>query len=106
MFKLIAFITFAPHLTREEARDYYETRHVPLVKSLMPAIVRYQRNHLAERTAGIDAVTELWFADRAAADRAIADARTAPSIAQRIADDEENFMDRSATRLVIAEEAD
>ncbi len=104
MFKMIAFLTFAPHLTREAARDYYETRHVPLITSLMPDLERYQRNHLAEQTAGIDVVTELWFADEATANRAIAAAQENPEVARRIAEDEANFLDRSSTRLVAAEE--
>ena len=110
--KSIALLRRRADLSREAFIDYYETRHVPLIRSLLPGIVDYRRNFAdfdgAYVNAGaapfdFDVVTELWFADRAAYDQAMA--RVAdPAIGARIAADEENFLDRSGTRMFLVEE--
>jgi len=103
MAKLIALLRKAPHLSREEMIRYYETKHVPLIRSIVPGILDYRRNYLEEPIEGCDILTEITFADRTSYDAAMA-AAAKPDAAQRIANDEENFLDRSATRLLLAEE--
>lgn len=110
--KSIALLRRRTDLSREAFIDYYETRHVPLIQSLLPGIVDYSRNFVEFDGAYVnadaapfdfDVVTELWFADRAAYDRAMARAAE-PAIAARIAEDEANFLDRDGTRMFLVEE--
>jgi len=110
--KSIALLRKRPDITREAFITYYETRHAPLIRSLLPGIVDYRRNYCvfegAFHNAGaapfdFDVVTELWFADRAAYDLAI-EISGKPEVARAIAEDEENFLDRSCTRMLVVEE--
>jgi len=50
-----------------------------------------------------DVVTEIWLTDSAAYER-FKTAAAEPGTAQRIAEDEENFLDRNATRMFVVEE--
>lgn len=111
-FKTIALLKAKPGLSRAAFIDYYETRHAPLVRALMPGIVDYRRNYVqtegafafAETPAfDYDSVTEIWLRDRAAYDAAIA-AVSHPEAAARLAADEENFLDRARTRMFVVEE--
>jgi uncharacterized protein (TIGR02118 family) len=101
--KLMAFLKAAPGLSREQFVDYYETRHVPLVKGIMPGIIDYRRNYLAEAVGGFDVVTEVWFEDREVFEHAMRLATSEPGAA-RIAEDEANFLDRSATVVAFPDE--
>ena len=112
MIKSIALLRRRADLSREAFIDYYERHHAPLILSLMPGIVDYRRNFATFEGAFVndgaapfdfDVVTELWFADQATYDAAIA-AATAPDVAARIAADEENFLDRTGTRMFVVEE--
>ena len=110
--KTVALLRKRADITHEAFVDYYETRHAPLILSLLPGIVEYRRNfsrfegaYVNETAApfDFDVVTEIWFEDRAAYDRAMAVAAQ-PDIAHRIADDEANLFDRSGTRLFVVDE--
>ncbi len=101
MFKLVAFLTKKDGLAMGAFIEHYEQRHVPLILSLAPAPLRYERRYLErERPLGgkaepvdFDAMTELWFADKDAYRawmRAIGD--------PRVAEDEARFLDRAKTR--------
>lgn len=110
--KTIALLRRRADLTRAAFIEYYETRHAPLILSLLPGIVEYRRNFCDFTNAFVfetaapfdfDVVTELWFADRAAYERAM-EIAASPDIAQRIAADEENLFDRSGSRMFVVEE--
>lgn len=110
--KAIALLKRRGDLSREAFIDYYEQRHAPLILSVTPGVVEYRRNFADFDGAFVnegaapfdfDVVTELWFADRAAYDHAMA-VTTEPDIFARIAADEENFLDRSKTRMFLVEE--
>lgn len=112
MFKVIALLSRKPGLSREAFIEYYETRHVPLIWSLFPYIAEYRRNFVDLAGAIIadgasapdfDSVTELWFHDRAGYD-AMLSAHATTDAGPRIAEDEENFLDRSKTRFFIVDE--
>lgn len=111
MIKVIALLRRKPGLSREEFIAYYETRHAPLILSLLPGIAEYRRNFVSREGAfesavaaiDFDSVTEMRFADRAAYDRFL-EASARPEIAQAIADDEENVFDRAATRMFVVDE--
>lgn len=109
MTKSIALLRRRADLSRQQFIDYYERRHAPLILSLLPGIVEYRRNFALFDGAYVnpgaapfdfDVVTELWFADYDAA-MAVA---VLPDVAARIAADEANFLDRSATRMFVVEE--
>lgn len=112
MIKAIALLKCKAGLSREAFIDYYEHHHVPLILELQPRICGYRRNFIDLAGAFIypgatapdfDVITELWYPDRAAFDASMA-AATNPDIAGRIARDEENFLDRSKTRMFVVEE--
>lgn len=112
MIKCIALLRAKPGLSAAELAEYYETRHAPLIRSLLPMIVEYRRNFVnldgaflfpGAAPIDFDVVTEMWFADRAGYDAFLA--RSAdPEVASAIAQDEENVFDRSATRMFLVDE--
>ncbi|WP_182357164.1 EthD domain-containing protein [Tomitella gaofuii] len=111
MFKAVALLTRRADLSRAAFIDYYETRHVPLITSLLPPFREYRRNFLDhdDRVAGPDApaadfdvISEFVFDDRAAYEDMLA-AYAVPETARRIAADEENFLDRSRTRMYVVD---
>ena len=112
MFKCIALLRRRPDLSREAFIDYYERQHAPLIRRLLPGIIDYRRNYVELEGAFLfpgaapidfDVITEIWLADRAAYDRFTA-AATQEDIARQIAEDEENFLDRPATRMMVVDE--
>jgi ketosteroid isomerase-like protein len=112
MFKCIALLKRKDGLSREAFIDYYETRHAPLIRRLLPGIIDYRRNFIeldgaflypAAAPIDFDVITEIRLADRAAYDRFIARA-SEPDIARLIAEDEENLFDRDSIRMVVVDE--
>lgn len=112
MYKSIALLKCKPGLSREAFIKYYETRHVPLIRSLLPQICGYRRNFIHPEGAYIneaaaerdfDVITEIWFADQAAYEAAMV-LSAQPEIGGRIAADEENFLDRTHTRMFVVDE--
>lgn len=111
MIKVIALLRKRPDLTQEQFIAYYETRHAPLILSLLPGIVDYHRNYVnrdrafASDIAGIDfdCVTEMRFENQASYDQFLARA-TEPDVASAIAQDEENVFDRTGTRMFAVHE--
>jgi len=106
MFKLIAFLTRKAGLSQAAFVEHYEQRHAPLIMSLAPPPLRYERRYLErERPLGgrappvdFDAMTELWFEDKDAY-RAWMTAIGDP----RVAEDEARFLDRAKTRAYAVE---
>jgi uncharacterized protein (TIGR02118 family) len=112
MFKVIALLSKKPGLSRDDFIEYYETKHVPLIRKLFPKIQEYRRNFLdlngaiiaAETSApDFDVVTEFWFADRAAYEDTLATYGGLP-VGGTIRQDEENFLDRSKMRFIVVDE--
>ncbi|MBC2660220.1 nuclear transport factor 2 family protein [Novosphingobium flavum] len=109
--KAIALLRCKPGLSREAFVAYYETRHAPLIRALLPEIGEYRRNYVEPAGAftspvaaiDFDCVSELRFADRATYDRFVARAAD-PAIARAIAEDEEHLFDRAATRMFVVSE--
>lgn len=111
--KVIAMLRKREDLSREAFIRYYDENHAPLILSLLPGIVEYRRNftvfdgaYVNENAApfDFDVLTEIRFASRAAYDAAMQVAAD-PDVARRIAEDEENFLDRSGTRMFVVEES-
>jgi len=109
MIKISIFLTRRPGLTREEFAAYWTEKHTPLLASLPPGALqvhRYVQLHPTGEqipgigTASYDGVAELWV-DR------VADAAawfTSGTYTTTIAADEDNFLDRSATRFLYSTE--
>lgn len=104
-------------MTKADFIDYYETRHVPLVLSIIGQYIdSYERNYLDydhkyTRTATtddpsaprpLDVVTHVVWKDLEGARRTMAD----PENAGRIARDEENFLDRASMEIIIVPDGD
>jgi hypothetical protein len=114
LFKVIALLTCKAGLPRHDFIQYYEHLHAPLIWSLFPWIVEYRRNFIDVEGAIVfanaklpdfDVVTELWFENRAAYERMLADHENT-EVADAIARDEENCFDRTKTRFFVVEEAE
>lgn len=111
--KWMALLKRRDGMERAAFRDYYETRHAPLIGSIGPEILVYRRNYVDPAGAftfggasiDFDVVTELHFADRQSSDRFIARCAE-PDVARRIAEDEENLFDRAATRMMVVQPSD
>lgn len=112
-FKVIAMLRKKAGLSQADFIAYYEQHHAPLILQLLPGIVEYRRNfaqfehaYAFESAAAFDfdVLTEIRFRDRASYDAAMATAAH-PDIAQRIADDEAQFLDRSGSRMFTVQEA-
>ncbi|OBF48594.1 hypothetical protein A5787_09625 [Mycobacterium sp. 852002-50816_SCH5313054-b] len=107
MIKVFGYLKRKPGLSAQEFADYYESNHVPLVlsKAFTPTV--YKRNYLQRGDAfnvegdeiGFDCMTELVFADR---DELLAWLSSLGG--DEIARDEENFIDRAATRAYVVDE--
>src|SRR3954467_13724905 len=74
MFKIMAFLTRREDVETQAFIEYYETHHVPLIRSLAPTPIGYRRSYLVRGDElniegdeiGFDVVTELVFPDRPA----------------------------------------
>ena len=106
MYKVMAFLARKPGISAAQFRDHYERHHVALIGQVTPPMQSYRRNYLsreepfrrADEQIGFDVVTEMEFEDRAACERWF-DAFRAPGVADRVAEDEEKFLDRA--RLMV-----
>jgi uncharacterized protein (TIGR02118 family) len=107
MIKIFGYLKRKPGLSPQEFADYYEHNHVPLVlsKAFMPTV--YKRNYIQRGDAvniegdeiSFDCMTELIFADRDDLS-----AWMSSLGGDEIARDEENFIDRTATRAYVVDE--
>ena len=107
MIKVFGYLKRKPGLSPQEFADYYERNHVPLVLSKAPMPMVYKRNYI-QRGDGFniegeeidfDCITELVFGDRDHLS-----AWMASLGGDDIARDEENFIDRAATRAYVVDE--
>lgn len=107
MIKLILLLSRKPGMTFAEFQDYYENKHVPLATSFAAPLVRYRRNYITEELLGVpgcDCITQVWYdLDGNWSDHR--DGLVSAEMAEIIARDEAQFLDRAATRIVVVEEA-
>jgi len=123
MLKLIATMKRKPGLTQQEFREYYETLHRKLAHHVAEYMADYRRSYPVANPVGDDTVynpsgkdlitpdnapfdcmTEIWF-DDAAAMKGLFATMARPEIAAEFAEDEECFIDRTTTRIVVCEES-
>lgn len=110
MYRRITLLKRRPGMSPEAFRDYYETHHRRIGEEVLAGhALRYVRRYVAPIGDGplpdFDVVLEIDFADQAAHDRCIV-ALSQPAVAKRIAEDEEQVFDRSATLSFIVEECE
>lgn len=113
MLKSVVLISRKPGTTKAQFQAHYEGSHVPLVKEVFAGlIVDYRRNFIdldgailgdAAPAPDFDAVTEIWYKDRASYDRML-DLHFNTDVGKRIAEDEAKFLDPSKTRFFLVEE--
>ena len=107
MIKVFGYLKRKPGQSLQEFADYYEHNHVPLVLSKAPMPLVYKRNYIQRGDSfniegdeiEFDCMTELAFADR---DDLLAWMTSLGD--DEIARDEENFIDRAATRAYVVDE--
>lgn len=116
MFKWIVMIKKKKGMSREEFIDYYENRHEPLIRELLPRSVVYRRNYLIfndpmlnadgrggdAEEAGFDVLTESVFSTREDAE-ALMKAFASPGIFERIRADEDNFVEPGHAKMYVVE---
>lgn len=112
--KLMCHFKRKPGMTLEEFKDYYEHHHVKLVLELLPHPIDYRRNYRidgavfdpfdqkANGEPAYDVIQESWYRPEDFEVMAAIAAR--PEVARLIVEDEERFMDRSATQIMLFEE--
>jgi uncharacterized protein (TIGR02118 family) len=117
MIKFVALLKKKDGMSREEFIDYYETKHVPLMSTLLPPFKAYKRNYLikdemfvAGHTADasttppwFDVITEIWYESRKEYD-AMGAMTEDPETGARIKRDEENFLDRGKITMFLVDE--
>lgn len=104
MYKLVAILKRREGMSPEQFRDYYETQHAPLAKTLIPGLRRYVRRYPRPQiVAGyptppplaFDVITELWFDSADDFEQAMA-VFSAPEVAALLREDELRLFDREA----------
>ena len=111
MFKVFAFLTKREGLGMQEFIDYYEKKHIPLILSLAPSPLIYKRRYLVRdqeltksgNLVDYDVMTELGFADQEAF-ATWTGKLFATGIAEQVAEDEAQFLDRSRTKAYVVQE--
>ncbi len=115
MIKMIGLLKRKQGMTVDAFRNYYESKHRLIgEKHLRGHASRYTRRYLAplipsedgDAAEGhYDVVTEIWCPNQASFEAAIM--RLAmPEVAAEIAEDEEQFLDRSRSRFFLVEECE
>lgn len=112
MYKIMWMLKRKPGITHEQFREHYENSHAVLgQKYFGHLILSYKRNYdaakqagqenafLASRQSDYDCVTEWVLADEAAFEECMG-LMSDPAVGKMFLDDEEHFLDSTATRLV------
>lgn len=110
--KIVALLKAKAGMTRDQFVERYETKHVPLISTLLPFFTEYRRSypvgtvrmaHMPDRgTPDLDVITELWFDDPDALER-LDEAMSGASGEAIVADERDQF-DRSRMLMFEADE--
>ena len=122
MLKLIATMKRKEGVSLAEFRDYYENNHTRLTHHVAEFMADYRRSYprpnpadpsrvynpsgaelITPDNAPFDCMTEIWFENEDALKGLFA-VMARPEVAAEFAADEERFIDRSRTRIVVCEE--
>lgn len=115
MLKLTFLMKRKQGMSFADFRDYYENRHAPMAAAECPGLVRYTRTYVTEmiplsRRAQLpeldfDCITECWYDVEGSWEERSKDLLP-PEVFKRMAADEENFLDRASTRLLLTEQSE
>jgi EthD domain len=111
MLKILAFLTKRQDLDAKAFLEHYETKHIPLIRSLAPPPLVDKRNYLMrgdvlnqdDGSIDFDVVTEFVIANREAY-QVWAAAVFKPGASEQVVADEQRFLDRARTRAFVVEE--
>ena len=121
MIKVCALIKKKDGMSRRDFIDYYENKHVPLLKKLFPELTNYTRKYVdfddpfthvvypgadkmsAAPAINFDAIGESTFSSREVFEKFVA-TLTDPAISRIVHEDEEKFTDRRFTSVLVVEE--
>jgi hypothetical protein len=110
MIKMVFMLKRRPGMSRADFIQYYESHHARLGEKYVPNAVRYVRRFLdpvpgpwSKPADEFDVMTELWFANKQEADRAMAHL-SEPKIHDEIAADEERLFDRTRSQVYLITE--
>ncbi|PLB54863.1 hypothetical protein P170DRAFT_432432 [Aspergillus steynii IBT 23096] len=106
---ILAFFSRKPDLTSDEFKAYYETTHMPLIKDIagIHFPITHKRFYTPRILVGdpadlqVDVYAELTFRD---IEHLNAFKGTLIADAERLAEDEERFLDRKKIRVVMVDE--
>ncbi|WP_144097451.1 EthD domain-containing protein [Croceicoccus sediminis] len=112
MIKIVALLKRRPGMSLEEFRDYYENVHLPIgALRFKGNAISHHRRYLTPipgpdgvgHEADYDVIMEMWFEDRAQLEAAM-QVMQEPELAERIAGDVPNFLDRADNPMFFVEE--
>ena len=117
MYKCIILMKKKTGMTRSEFIEYYENKHVPLLRELAPMREIYRRNYIvfddpmfnvdgrngAADSVAFDVITESIFATREDAEAAKNAVLGAPETLKRVKADEANFVEPGSVRMYVVE---
>jgi uncharacterized protein (TIGR02118 family) len=114
MLKVMLLMKRRAGLSLAEFIEHYETVHVPLAEKRARGLLRYERHYLHPSPTDLygnevgepeyDVLTELWYEDREAFEKAHAGLRRHPERIADIVADEEKLFDRAKSRVVFVED--
>lgn len=116
MFKWMMAIKRKNGISHQAFIDYYEKKHAPLLRSLLPPMRVYRRNYLTfddpmfavdgrggnDDDLDFDVITEVIFSTREEAEALMA-AVARPEIFAKIKADEENFVEPGRAKCFVVE---
>lgn len=110
MVKMVFMLKRREGMSRADFIKYYESHHARLGEKYVPNALRYVRRFLdpvpgpwSKPADEFDVMTELWFANKQEADRAMAHL-SEPTIHEEIAVDEARLFDRSRSQVYLITE--
>ena len=111
--KFIALIKKKEGLSQEAFKEYYETKHVPLVASIYNKWSRYIRNYTGDgvflhpdlgNQISYDAITEFWFDTEDDYEGFMEALKTEREGADRVGIDELNFIKKDSVQIFRVQE--
>jgi uncharacterized protein (TIGR02118 family) len=111
MYKMMILLKRKPNMSMQDFIDYYETRHAPLSRKLLPEIREYRRNYvlnIGPRSNGpnpnFDVATEMYFDSAAAAQGMYERLQNDPGLSRRFREDEAQLFDTSSFTTLALDE--